>query len=144
MITITWGSDDKRILQYQFEGKWNVDDLLEALEAGFDVTQRYHHDIDVLVDLTASGIPNLLGMNIAQAFQKTMNRTQDRLVKSGKEPGMVVIVSTNGIIRGSLQTMLPLYSHMASSRIDVADTIADAKNKIAAFRQNAEDMPQSA
>jgi len=135
MITINWGKEDKTVLQYEFEGGWAVDDLIEALDAGVEVAERYDHDIDVIVDLTKSGIPNLFGTNVNKAFQRAANRGEEHVAKSDKEPGIVVIVATNPIMRNSLSSLLSLNPHMGGSRLSVADTRSDALSQIAAFRE---------
>lgn len=134
MITITWGNEDKSILLYQFEGSWTINDLTEALDAGFEVAARYDHDIDVVVDLSQSGIPNLLGTNVRQAFQQTMAHSNEQAQQHAKEPGIVAIVTNNPIIRGSLTSTLPLYRHMADSEITVHSTLDTALNAVNNFR----------
>jgi hypothetical protein len=127
MITIDWGKADKSIMQYTFEDSWSIDDLIEALDAGMAVTNKYDHDIDVVVDLTKSGIPNMFG-NIGKAFERAADRSDEHREQnsSTKEPGLVVIISTNPIIRSSLSSMLAMYKHMG-------DTIALASNRAEAY-----------
>ncbi len=134
MITINWGREDKTVLKYEFEGHWSIDDLLEALDAGVDVAQRYDHDMDVIVDLSKSALPNLLGLSINRAFDRAANRSDEHKSSTGKEPGLVVIVTSNPIIRNSLSTMLTLYQGMGS-QLAVANTLQDAQTAIDAYRR---------
>ncbi len=135
MITITWGNDQKTIMKYEFEGSWTIDDLVQALDAGVEVVNRYTHDIDVVVDLTNSGFPNLLGMNVKNAFGKAATRSEEHIEASPKEPGVVVVVTTNPIIRSSLVSMLALYPNMGGSKMMVENTVAGALNRITDYRQ---------
>jgi hypothetical protein len=135
MITINWGSPDKTILQYEFEGSWAVDDLIEALDAGVEVASRYDHDIDVIVDMSQSGLPNLFGTNINKAFSRALNRTEQHIEQSNKEPGMVAIVTNNPIMRNSLSSLLNLYPNMGGSTLVVANSLGEAKDHIYNFRQ---------
>ncbi|MEM6282312.1 MAG: hypothetical protein AAF787_08985 [Chloroflexota bacterium] len=133
MITIDWGKADKSIMRYTFEGDWSMEDLIEALDAGMAVTNKYDHDIDVIVDLTQSGLPNFF-MNIGKAFDRAMNRTDEhREENEGKEAGLVVIISTNPIIRNSLSSMLTIYKGLGET-IALANTTEDALRKIEQFR----------
>lgn len=135
MITITWGSQDKSILQYTFEDSWAIDDLIEALDAGVEVTHRYDHDIDVIVDLSRSGLPNLFGTNLTNAFSRAAHRTDEHYENAGKkDAGMVVIVSNNSIIRNALLTMMSLYKRMGD-QISLANSVAEAQQIIANARQ---------
>lgn len=136
MITIKWGQDDKSVLLYEFEGSWSVDDLVEALDAGVEVTRRYEHDMDVIVDLTKTGWPSFFGMDAMKAFSKAMNRGEEHLDGHEKEPGVIVVVSKNGIIRSSLTSMMGMYKQMGE-RIAVADTLPQAQAIIADTRRRA-------
>ncbi len=135
MITINWGNEQKTIMQYEFEGSWTVDDLVEALDAGVEVVNRYEHDIDVMVDLTRSGFPNLLGMNVNKAFSRAAYRSEEHMVATDKEPGVVVVVTTNPIIRSSLTSLLALYPNMGGSKMVVANNVNEALSRIADYRQ---------
>ena len=134
MITVKWGKDDKSILQYEFEDTWTIDDLIEALDAGVAVTHKYDHNIDVVVDLLRSGLPNLLGSNINKAFQKAMNRTEEHIEQSKKESGIVVIVSNHGIMRATLSSLLAMYGRLGD-KILLADSIAQAHQQIAQLQR---------
>ncbi len=136
MITIKWGKEDKTVLLYEFEGGWSIEDLTDALDAGVDVTNRYDHDMDVIVDLSKSGFPNLFGMDVTKAFGKAMNRGDEHLEGKENEPGIIVIVSKNPIIRGSLASMMQVYKKMGD-RIALADTLQDAQNTVEAYREGA-------
>jgi hypothetical protein len=135
MITINWGNEQKTVMQYEFEGSWTIDDLIEALDAGVEVVNRYEHDIDVVVDLTNSGFPNLLGVNVNKAFGRAATRSEEHIESSHKEPGIVVVVTTNPIIRSSLTSMLALYPNMGGSKMVVANTLDAAYDRIATYRQ---------
>jgi hypothetical protein len=135
MITINWGNDSKSIMQYEFEGRWSVEDMVDALDSGVEVANRYDHDIDVIVDLTRSGLPNLFGMNVNKAFKQAFARSEEHMEKSSHEPGMVVVVTSNPIIRNSLKSILSLHPTFGGNTLTVADTLDDAHEQIAAFRQ---------
>lgn len=135
MITINWGNAQKTVMRYEFEGSWTIEDLVQALDAGVEVVNRYAHDIDVVVDLTRSGFPNLLGMNVNRAFKRAAARSEEHMEASDKEPGVVVVVTTNPIIRSSLTSLLALYPNMGGSKMVVADTVGEALNRIADYRQ---------
>jgi hypothetical protein len=134
MITIKWGKDDKTVLLYEFEGSWSIEDLTDALDAGVEVTNRYEHEMDVIVDLSRSGWPNILGMNVNKAFGKAMGRGDEHLADKENEAGIIVIVSRNPIIRGSLASMMQVYKRMGD-RIALANTLDEAKQTVATYRE---------
>ncbi|MEL6272392.1 MAG: hypothetical protein AAFV33_07620 [Chloroflexota bacterium] len=133
MITIDWGKPDKSIMRYTFEGDWSMDDLIEALDAGMAVTHKYDHDIDVMVDLTKSGMPNFF-LNIGRAFERANSHTDEhRENNQGKDAGLVVIISTNPIIRNSLSSMLKIHRGLGET-IALANNADEAVQKIEQFR----------
>ncbi len=134
MITIKWGKDDKSILLYEFEGSWSIEDLIDALDAGVNATAKYDHDMDVIVDLTKSGIPELFGVNMNKAFKRAMNRTEEHVNESVQEPGLIVIIASNPIMRNTLASLLQMYQRMGD-RIAVAKTMAEAQAAVADFRK---------
>jgi hypothetical protein len=134
VITINWGKEDKTVLLYEFEDGWSVEDLTDALDAGVEVAGRYDHDMDVIVDLSKSGVPDLFGMGMGKAFQQAMNRTSDHMDSSDKELGLIVIVAGNGIIRNTLRSLMQMH-HRLSDKIAVADSRAEALNTIEAYRE---------
>ncbi|MFZ4816113.1 MAG: hypothetical protein ACOYL5_16375 [Phototrophicaceae bacterium] len=125
MITLTWGREDKSVLLYNFEARWTIDDLIEALDAGVKVVGKYTHRIDVMVDLTHSGWPDLLGVDVTSAFSRAMRRGEAYIDETNKEPGAVVVISQNPIIRGTLSTLMGLYQRMGN-KILLAEGCADA------------------
>lgn len=133
MITIKWGKEDKTIMLYEFEGSWSIDDLIEALDSGVEVANRYDHDIDVIVDLTEAGFPDLFGTNVQKAFERAVNRTDDHMQETDKEPGLIVIVSQNQIMNNTLRSLMRMYQKMGE-RVAVADDIPAAERHIADFR----------
>ena len=136
MITINWGNTEKTIMQYEFEGSWTIDDLVEALDSGVEVAERYDHPIDVIVDLTNSGFPNLFGTNVNKAFSKAQTRSEEHMANTDRDPGMVVIVTTNGIMRSSLSSMLALSPMFGGkAQLVVADTFDEAVSRINTFRR---------
>lgn len=137
MITIVWGKTDKSVLQYDFEGSWDIEDMIEALDAGVSVTDKYDHDIDVLVNLTKSGMPNLFGLDVNKAFGRAFNRTEEHMEQSDQDSGMVVIVSKNPIIRNSLSAMLRVYDGLGD-RLALANTVDEGLQLIANFRHRDE------
>ena len=134
MITIKWGKEDKTIMLYEFEGSWSIDDLIEALDSGIEVASRYDHDMDVIVDLTKAGFPDLFGTNVQRAFQRAVERTDSHLEETQKEPGLIVIVSQNQIMNNTLRSLMRMYQKMGE-RIAVTDNVPAAEQRIAAFRQ---------
>jgi len=134
MITIKWGTDDKTVMMYEFEGTWSIEDLIEALDAGVTVSDRYDHDMDVIVDLTKSGMPNLFGVNMNKAFKRAMNHTDEHIDGSNKEPGLIVIVANHPIMRNTLMSMLGMYKRMGDQLV-VAKDLSEAQAKIQDFRQ---------
>lgn len=133
MITIRWGKEDKSILLYEFEDRWTIEDLIQALDTGVDVAHRYAHDMDVIVDLSRSGLPQLEGMNVLQAFSRAAKRSDQHMSESSKSAGLVVIVSTNPIILNTLSTLLNLY-RVLGNQISIAATQQQARQRIDRFR----------
>ena len=133
MITIRWGKEDKSILLYEFEDRWTIEDLIQALDTGVDVAHRYAHDMDVIVDLSRSGLPQLEGMNVLQAFSRAAKRSDQHMSESAKSAGLVVIVSTNPIILNTLSTLLNLY-RVLGNQISIAATQPQARQRIDRFR----------
>lgn len=135
MITVRWGAEDKSILHYEFEGSWTIEDLIEALDAGVAVTEKYDHDIDVIVDLEKTGWPRLIGTDVNGAFKRAMNRSEEHIdaAKGKKEPGVIVIASNNPIIRNSLTTMMSLYNRLGD-QVALANNLNEAYSVISNFR----------
>lgn len=140
MITINWGKEDKTVLLYEFESGWSVEDLVEALDAGVEVASRYEHDMDVVVDLSRSGVPELLGMGMGKAFQRAMNRTNEHMNNSENELGLIVIVAGNAIIRNSLKSLMQV-NHRLNNKIAVADTRDEALDIIETNRHQTDVAP---
>jgi len=133
MITIKWAKDDKSVMLYEFEDDWSVDDLIEALDSGVEVAERYEHDIDVIVDLTKAGFPDLFGTNVQKAFRRAVDRTDDHIEQSQKEPGLIVVVSQNQIMNNTLRSLMRMYQKMGE-RVAVAADMDEAQEKIVDFR----------
>lgn len=143
MITIKWGTDDKTVLLYEFEDSWSIDDLIEALDAGVAVTAKYDHDMDVIVDLTKSGMPDLFGVNMNKAFKRAMNRTDEHMEDTTKDPGLIVIVASNPIMRSTLVSLLGMYKRLGNQLV-VASDLDEARSKIATFRRETQPSLASA
>ena len=133
MITIRWGKEDRSILMYEFEDRWTIEDLIQALDKGVEIAHRYSHDMDVIVDLSRSGLPQLEGMNVMQAFSRAAKRSDQHMNASPKSAGLVVIVSTNPIILNTLSTLLGIY-RVLGDQISVATNQQDARQRIERFR----------
>jgi|GEM_PF-2697469 hypothetical protein len=133
MITIRWGKEDRSILMYEFEDRWTIEDLIQALDKGVEIAHRYSHDMDVIVDLSRSGLPQLEGMNVMQAFSRAAKRSDQHMSASAKSAGLVVIVSTNPIILNTLSTLLGIY-RVLGDQISVATNQQDARQRIERFR----------
>jgi len=133
MITIKWDDDNKRVMVYEFEGAWSVEDLIEAMNAGAEVINRYNHAIDVVVDLSASGAPTLRGINIRQAFQQANEQLNTHIASSAKTPGMIVVVAKNAMIRSTLTSLLRMMQP-GDAQMTAANTRDQARQVIADFR----------
>ncbi|MFZ4828057.1 MAG: hypothetical protein ACOYLB_11940 [Phototrophicaceae bacterium] len=133
MITIRWGKEDQSILLYEFEDRWTIKDLVQALDMGVEIANRYSHDMDVIVDLSRSGLPLLEGMNVMQAFSRAAKRSDHHMSASAKSAGLVVIVSTNPIILNTLSTLLSLY-RVLGNQISIASNQNEARQRIDRFR----------
>ena len=133
MITIRWGKEDRSILMYEFEDRWTIEDLIQALDKGVEIAHRNSHDMDVIVDLSRSGLPQLEGMNVMQAFSRAAKRSDQHMSASAKSAGLVVIVSTNPIILNTLSTLLGIY-RVLGDQISVATNQQDARQRIERFR----------
>lgn len=142
MITIDWGSADKTVLLYTFEERWTIQDLIEALDAGVQVAEKYQHDMDVLVDLTRSGYPDLMGSNVFSAFGKAVERSEAHMDKSTQELGLVVVVSQDLIVRSTLSTLLGMYRKIGE-KLALANSLEEARRIIAQRRQSVQMTPRS-
>lgn len=52
-IIAAWGNEERTILWVQFQHGWTWDDLYEAIETTYAMTETVNHNIDLLVDFRA-------------------------------------------------------------------------------------------
>ena len=64
-IQVRWNDDSEKLVHFQFIGKWTLDDLYEALAAGYQLQNSKDFIVDMIFDMTQSNSlpPNIMSIN---------------------------------------------------------------------------------
>lgn len=87
-IHTTWGNPEQNVIIQTFEGKWNLDELLEVFNRGLEMSKTVSHSVDFICDMSQSGMPTGNFLNMARRIERTP-----------RKKGRIILVSANHYVR---------------------------------------------
>jgi hypothetical protein len=99
-IKVTWDNADRTIISFDFEGRWDWDELYIASDQATAMLDSTDHTVDFIMDIRET-------QQIPKDFMSHAER-----IASGSHPrrGIMVVVGANGLVRtlgGGLRRLFP-------------------------------------
>jgi hypothetical protein len=118
-IRIIWDNEDKTILRYLYEGRWDQDDFSKAYAEAKTMLDSVNRKVGIIIDIQNSHlIPNGI-----------ISRSRHVVTNPSRNEGLIVIVGANAFIRSLADTFSKLWRRgaLGSRKMVFAATLEDAR-----------------
>lgn len=125
-IDIEWDNDEKTIIRYDYGKNWTWDDFRNAVDTSNKMFAEVEHTVDLIANFEQGTAPPMGALGRFKYAQETMP----------KNGGTIVVVGGGFFISTLVSAFSRIYKAM-SHNLMVADSLDEARAKIAELRQGA-------
>ncbi len=105
-INVMWNNDDKTVLSFIYEGKWDLNDFYQALHNGNILLDEVAHSVALVMDVQGSRmIPN--------GFMGALSNISKKLHPN---TGVLIMVGVNAFARAFIATYRKIYPEKNGDR----------------------------
>ncbi len=123
-IRVIWDNEDRTILRYVYEGRWDQADFNKAYAEAKTMLDSVNHKVGIIIDVQKSHlIPNGI-----------ISRSRNLVTTPSLNEGTNVIVGANGFIRSLVDTFTKIWRHgpLEHRQIIFASTLEEARKMLSA------------
>ncbi len=126
-IRVIWDNEEKTIIRYVYEGRWDRDDFAVAYGQAKTMMDSVDHAVGVIIDVQQS---HLIPSGI-------ISRSRHLVTTPSSNEGANVIVGANAFIRSLVDTFGKLWRHntLGQRRITFATTLDEARAILSALKE---------
>ena len=123
-IRVIWDNDDKTILRYVYEGRWDQADFGKAYAEAKKMLDTVNYTVGVIIDVQNS---HLIPDGI-------ISRSRNLVTTPSRNEGTSVIVGANAFIRSLVDTFSKVWRHgpLEHRQIIFATTLEEARKVLSA------------
>jgi hypothetical protein len=120
-INVRWNNDDKTVLSFIYEGKWELNDFYQALQNGNALLDEVTHSVALVMDVQGSRmIPN--------GFMGALSNISKKLHPNS---GVLIMVGVNAFARAFIATYRKIYPEKNGDRpIHFAANYGEVQNMV--------------
>ncbi len=123
-IRVIWDNEDKTILRYVYEGRWDQSEFGKAYAEAKTMLDTVNHKVGVIIDVQNSHlIPNGI-----------ISRSRNLVTTPSQNEGTNVIVGANAFIRSLVDTFSKVWRHgpLEHRQIIFATSLEEARKILSA------------
>jgi hypothetical protein len=120
-VQASWDDEDQTTIHTEFVGAWTWNEAHEAVASMLSMMASVNHPVHTIIDMTDS----------TRIPQFAFKEVRGLLSKRHRNAGATVIVGANFMAASLWKTIAQTYSWLVNSQYSFADTLEEARARIA-------------